>query len=69
MGACALESIGFVGLPDSQMGVSTEILAPLRSSTADFSTPPVISVKTEPGVDNVVDLSDSSTEDVSVQEG
>jgi hypothetical protein len=29
--------------------------------------PPLISVKTEPGVDNVVDLSDSSSEDVPVQ--
>ena len=52
------------GLPDSQMGVSTEILAPLRSSTAAFSTPPVISVKTKHVVDNVIDLSDSLTEDV-----
>ena len=55
------------GWPDSQMGVSTELLAPPRSSTADFSTPPVISVKTEPDVDNVVDLSDSLTEDVPVK--
>jgi hypothetical protein len=54
------------GLPDSQMGVSTEILAPLRSSTAALSTPLVISVKTKPGVDNVIDLSDSSNEDVPV---
>jgi hypothetical protein len=52
------------GWPNSQMGVSTKILAPLRSSTAAFSTPPVISVKTELGVDNVIDLSDSSSEDV-----
>src|ERR1700737_1150508 len=56
-----------VGSPASQMEESTELLAPLRSSTADFSTPPIISVKTEPDVDNVVDLSDSSTEDVSVR--
>jgi hypothetical protein len=56
-----------VGWPDSEMRVSTELLAPLRSSTADFSTPPVISVKTEPDIENVVDLSDSSTEDVSVK--
>ena len=55
-----------VGWPDSQKDVSTELLAPLRSSTADFSTPPVISVKTEPDLDNVVDLSDSSTEHGSV---
>jgi hypothetical protein len=55
------------GLLESQMGGSTEILAPLRSSTAAFTTPPVISVKTEPGVDNVTDLFDSSSEDVPVQ--
>jgi hypothetical protein len=55
------------GLPRSQVGVSTKILAPLRSSTADFSTPPVISVKTKPGVDDVIDLSDSSNDDVSLQ--
>jgi hypothetical protein len=48
------------------MGVSTAILTPLRSSTAAFSTPPVINVKTEPGLDNVIDLSDSSSEDVPV---
>jgi hypothetical protein len=28
------------GWSDSQLGVSKEILAPLRSSTAAFSTPP-----------------------------
>ena len=55
------------GWPDSQRGVSTKPLAPLRSSTADFSTPPLVSVKTEPNVDNVVDLSDSSTKDVHVK--
>ena len=55
------------GWPDSRMGVSTEILYPLRSSTAVFSTPPVISVKTEPDVDNIIDLSDSSTEGVPMQ--
>jgi hypothetical protein len=38
------------GLPNSQMGVSTKILAPLRSSTAALSTPLVISVKTKPGI-------------------
>jgi hypothetical protein len=55
------------GLPHSQMGVSTENLVPLRSSTAALSTPPIISVKTEPGVDNVIDVFDSSNEDVPVQ--
>jgi hypothetical protein len=55
------------GWLDSQIGVSTEILTPLRSSTAAFSTHPVISVKTEPGLDNVIDLSDSSSEDGPVQ--
>jgi hypothetical protein len=55
------------GWPDSQTTLNTEILTPLRSSTAAFSTPPVISVKIEPGLDNVIDLSDSSTEDVPVQ--
>jgi hypothetical protein len=47
--------------------VSTKILAPLRSSTADFSTPPVISVKTKLGLDDVIDFSDSSNDDVSLQ--
>jgi hypothetical protein len=55
------------GLPNSQMGVSTKILAPLQSSTDALSTPPVISVKTKPGVNNVIDLSDSLNEDVPMQ--
>ena len=49
------------------MGVSREILTSLRSSTSFLSTPPVINVKTEPDVDNVIDLSDSLNEDVHVQ--
>ena len=52
------------GLPDSQIGVSREILTSLRSSTSSLSTRPLISIKTEPDLDNVIDLSDSSTEDV-----
>jgi hypothetical protein len=52
------------GRPDSQLGVSTEIFTPIRSSTAAFSTPPVKSVKTEPGLDNIIDLSVSSSEDL-----
>ena len=55
------------GLPDSQMGVSTKILASLRLSTSAFITPPVIRVKTESGVDNAIDLYDSLNEDVPVQ--
>jgi hypothetical protein len=55
------------GWPDSHLGESTKILAPLRSSTADFSTSPVINVKTEPGLDDVIDLSDFSNDDVSLQ--
>ena len=55
------------GLPDSQMGVSREILASLRSSTSSLTTPSIISVMTEPVVNNVIDLSDSSTEDVPMQ--
>jgi len=54
------------GLPDSQRGVSREILTSLQSSTSSLSTPPVISVKTEPDLDNVIDLSDSLTKDVPV---
>ena len=53
------------GLPDS--GVSPEILTSLRSSTSSLNTPPVITAKTEPDVHNVIDLSDSSPEDVPVQ--
>ena len=52
--------------PHSQMGGSTKILGPLRSSTAVFNAPSMLSVKTEPGVDNVIDLSDSSIETVLV---
>ena len=55
------------GLPDFQMGMSSNILAPLRSSTSALSTPLVISVKTDPVVDNVIDLSESSNEDVPKQ--
>jgi hypothetical protein len=55
------------GLPDSHMGVSRENLTSLRSSTSSLTTPPLISVKTEPGLDNIIDLSDSSTEDVPLQ--
>ena len=55
------------GWPDSRMGVSTEILPPVRSPAAAFNTPPVISVKTEPALDNIIDLSDSSTEGLPVQ--
>ena len=54
------------GLPDSHMGVAREFLTSLRSSTSSLSTPPVISVKTEPDVDNIIDLFDSSTKDVLV---
>jgi hypothetical protein len=43
------------GWSDSQIRVSTEILTPLRSSIAAFSTPPLRSVKTEPDLDNVID--------------
>ena len=60
-------SIRFSFKPSTIWVVSTKILAPLQSSTAAFSTPPVISVKTEPGVDNVIDFFDSLNEDVPVQ--
>ena len=30
------------GLPDSQLGVSTDLLSPLRSSTCTLGTPPII---------------------------
>jgi len=55
------------GLPDSHKGVSRENLTSLRSSTSSLTTPPLISVKTEPDLDNIIDLSDSSTEDVPMQ--
>jgi hypothetical protein len=44
------------GRPDSRIEMSIYILTPLRSSTAAFGTPPLISVKTEPCLDNVIDL-------------
>ena len=55
------------GLPNSQIGVAPEILTPLGSSTSALITPPVINVKTEHDVDNVIDLSDFSNEDVPMQ--
>ena len=55
------------GLPYSQMGVSTKILSPFRSSTSIFSTTPLIKIKIEPSVDNVIHLTNSLNEDVPVQ--
>jgi hypothetical protein len=55
------------GLPDFQLGVSPEIFTPLRSSISAFTTPPVISVKTELDADNIIDLSDSFNEDIPLQ--
>ena len=54
------------GLPKFQIEVSN-VAIPCRSSISTLSTLPVLRVKTEPGVDNVVDLFDSSNEDVPVQ--
>jgi hypothetical protein len=55
------------GLLNSKMGMSTKILTPLRSSTSILSTPPVISVKTDPGVDNVINLCNFLNEGVPMQ--
>ena len=55
------------GLPESQITVLQDIFTSLWSSTFSLSTLPVIIVKTEPDVDNVIDLSDFLTEDEPVQ--
>jgi len=50
-------------LPDSQIGISTEIHTPLRSSTCTFRTPPMVRVKTEPSINTTIVLFDSTDED------
>ena len=55
------------GLLDSQIGVSTKILASLWSSISALSTLPVIRIKAEPSVDKVIDLFEFLNEDVLVQ--
>ena len=51
------------GVADSQMLSSTEVLTASRSFTRTFSTPPVMSIKVERGLDPVINLSDSSDDD------
>ena len=45
------------------MPLSTEVLTSPRSFTYTFSTPPVVSIKVEPRLDLVINLSDSSNDD------
>ena len=51
------------GVADSQMPLSIEFLTSPCSFTCTFSTPPVVSIKVEPGLDLVINLSDSSDDD------
>ena len=48
---------------DSEMPSSSDVLPSSRSFTHTFSTPPVVPIKVEPGLDHVINLSDSSDDD------
>ena len=52
------------GLITSQMSNPTQFVIPCQSSTCTITTPPTIQVKIEPGVQAVIDLSESSEDDV-----
>ena len=45
------------------MPLSTDVLPSSRSFTHTFSTPPVVPIKVEPGLDPVINLSNSSHDD------
>ena len=51
------------GVADSEMPSSTDVLPSSRSFTHAFSTPPVVPIKVELGLDPVINLSDSSDDD------
>ena len=51
------------GLTESQMGGSTQILTPLRSSTFTLNTPLLARMKVEPGAQVIINIFDSSDED------
>ena len=48
---------------DSSVNVSTLFRTPPHSSASTFNTPPLVKVKTEPGIHSVIHLSDSSDGD------
>ena len=45
------------------MPLSTDVLQSSRSFIHTFSTPPVVPIKVEPGLDSIINLSDSSDDD------
>ena len=51
------------GLTTSQMSIPTQLVTPRQSSTCTMTPPPTVRVKIEPGVQAVIDLSESSEED------
>ena len=51
------------GVPQFRPQVSTEIRTPPSSSASTFTTPPSVRVNIEPGIHNVIHLSDSSDGD------
>ena len=51
------------GLIESQMGGSTQILTPLRSSTSTLNTPLLARVKVDLGAQVIINIFDSSDED------
>ena len=51
------------GVADFEMPSSTDVLPSSCSFTHTFSTPPIVSIKLEPGLDLVINLSDSSDDD------
>ena len=51
------------GVADSEMPSSTDVLPSSRSFIHTFSTPPVVPIKVELGLDSVINLSDSCDDD------
>ena len=51
------------GLITSQMSIPTQLVTPRQSSTCTMTPPPTVRVKIEPGVEAVIDLSESSEDD------
>ena len=51
------------GLTTSQMSIPTQLVIPRQSSTCTMTPPPTVRVKIEPGIQAVIDLSESSEDD------
>ena len=45
------------------MSIPTQLVTPRQSSTCTMTPPPIVQVKIEPGVQAVIDLSESSKDD------